>query len=62
MKAPRDTLKDWWQAMLAGGLVVFVVAAVAREWVLVGLAGFVAHYALLIIGIKTRRQRGRPWS
>ena len=62
MKAPRDTLKDWWLAALAGGLLMFVVAAVAREWVLAGLAGFASFYALLIISIKSRRARGRPWS
>jgi hypothetical protein len=62
MKAPRDTLKDWWQSQLAIGVVGLIASLVAREWTLAGIAGFIALYALLIMSIKSRRARGRPWT
>jgi hypothetical protein len=31
-----------------------IAALVARQWALAGLAGFIALYALLIIGIKRK--------
>ena len=36
---------------------MFVVALIAREWVLAGLAAFVALYAGLVMAIKYRRSR-----
>ena len=59
---PRDTLKSWWQTQLAGGIIGLIASLIARQWALAGLAGFIALYALLIIGIKSRKARGRNWS
>jgi hypothetical protein len=60
--AQRATLKSWWQTMLAGGLLGLVVSQIAGEWVLAGLAGFLALHSALIMGIKARKAQGRPWS
>jgi hypothetical protein len=57
-----DTLKDWWLTQLAGGLLGLVVCLATGQWMLAGLAAFIALYALLIIAVKTRRARGRKWS
>lgn len=58
----RDNLKLWWQNQLAVGIVGLIVALVARQWVLAGVAGFIMLYALLIMGIKSCKARGRNWS
>ncbi|HLY87297.1 MAG TPA: hypothetical protein VKO84_12435 [Gaiellaceae bacterium] len=50
----------WWEASLAGRLLMFVVALIVGEWVLAGLAAFAAAYAGLVMTIKYRRSRGGP--
>jgi hypothetical protein len=60
--ASRDTLKSWWQTMLAIGLVGLILSLVVGEWVLAGLCGLLALYSALIMRIKARKAQGRPWS
>ena len=62
MMAARDTLKSWWQTMLAIGLVGLILSLVVREWVLAGVCGLLALYAALIMRSKARKAQGGSWS
>jgi hypothetical protein len=55
----RRTLSDWkwWETQLAVGLLGLIVAVVARDWTLAGIAAFIAIYALIVMGVKWRWRR-----